>query len=135
MPAYVVRRVMEALNEQGKPLRGSKVLLAGVAYKPNVGDIRETPAAEIVERLVAAGAEVAYHDPHIPDFPAMRKHSIDLSSVELDPRMLASQDCVVVVTDHEVIDWRAIAEHAPLVVDTRNAMSRIDGVRATVFPA
>jgi UDP-N-acetyl-D-glucosamine dehydrogenase len=135
MPAYVVRRVMEALNDQGKALRGSRVLIAGVAYKPNVGDIRETPAAEIVERLTAAGARVSYHDPHIPDFPAMRKHSIDLSSVELSPELLAAQDCVLVVTDHAAIDWAAIGRHAPLVVDTRNVMSRTDGVEATVVPA
>jgi UDP-N-acetyl-D-glucosamine dehydrogenase len=135
MPAYVVRRVMEALNEQGKPLRGSKVLLAGVAYKRDVGDIREAPAAEIIERLTAAGAQVSYHDPHIPDFPAMRKHTIELSSVELSPELLASQDCVLVVTDHQAIDWRSIGRHSSLVVDTRNVMSRTEGVAATVVPA
>jgi UDP-N-acetyl-D-glucosamine dehydrogenase len=128
MPAYVVRRVMEALNEEGKPLKGSRVLVLGVAYKPDVEDIRETPAAEILERLRAGGAEVSYHDPHIPDFPDMRKHSIRLSSVPLTPELLRSQDCVVVVTDHDAIDWRMVASHAPLVVDTRDALkSRLSG--------
>jgi UDP-N-acetyl-D-glucosamine dehydrogenase len=128
MPAYVVRRVMEALNEEGKPLKGSRVLVLGVAYKPDVDDIRETPAAEILERLRAGGAEVSYHDPHIPDFPDMRKHSIRLSSVPLTPELLRSQDCVLVVTDHDAIDWRRVESHAPLVVDTRNALeSRLPG--------
>lgn len=121
MPAYVVQRVMAALNDEGKPLRGSRVLVLGVAYKPNVEDVRETPAAEILERLRVGGAEVSYHDPHIPDFPDMRKHSITLSSVELTPELLQDQDCVVVVTDHDAIDWRMVGAHASLVVDTRNA--------------
>ena len=124
MPSYVVQRVVEALNEDRLPLNGSSVLVLGVAYKKNVEDMRETPAAEILERLAAGGARVAYHDPHVPRFPSMRHHEIELASVPLTPELLAAQDCVVVVTDHDRIDWEAVARHARLVVDTRNVVSR-----------
>jgi UDP-N-acetyl-D-glucosamine dehydrogenase len=110
------------LNSRGKPLRGARKLVLGIAYKPNVGDVRETPAAPIVERLQAGGAEVAYHDPHVPVFPDMRHHHIELRSLPLDGELLAAQDCVLVLTDHAAIDWRLVAERASLVVDTRNVV-------------
>ncbi len=137
MPGYVVSRVGEALNDRRKPLHGSRILIVGVAYKPNVSDIRETPAAEIIDRLLAAGADVAYHDPHISHFPNMRNHRIELSSVALDAETLENQDCVVVVTDHRDIDWALIGRHASLVVDTRNAMVKWSGgdLQATVVRA
>lgn len=135
MPAYVVRRVMEALNEDGKALRGAKVLVLGVAYKPEVDDIRESPAAEILERLQAGGAEATYHDPHIAEFPTMRKHSLELTSVPLTAEGLAAQDCVLVVTHHRAIDWAAVARHARLVVDTRDALRGLDGAGARVVRA
>jgi UDP-N-acetyl-D-glucosamine dehydrogenase len=124
MPAWVVERLTGALNERGKALRDAKVLVVGVAYKPNVSDIRESPAAEIIEKLQDRHAQVTYHDPHIPTFPSMRKYRIALESVPLEPRRLAEQDCVLIVTDHANIDWASIAEHAKLVVDTRNALRR-----------
>ena len=83
MPQYVLNRTTAALNDEAKALRGARALIIGIAYKPNIDDIRESPAAEIIERLQAAGTEVAYHDPHVPRFPAMRKHKIDLASVPL----------------------------------------------------
>jgi len=134
MPEHVAARVVEALNQTGKALRGASVLVLGIAYKANVGDVRETPAAPIIERLLAGGAEVRYHDPHVPVFPAMRHHTIELSSVPLTAELLAAQDCVVVLTDHAAIDWRLVSAHASLVVDTRHVVVAREG-GATVVSA
>ncbi|MCC6427981.1 MAG: nucleotide sugar dehydrogenase [Phycisphaerales bacterium] len=125
MPAYVVARTAEAINADGKPLKGSRILLIGIAYKPDIDDIRETPAAEIIEQLMDAGAEVTYHDPLVPTFPRMRKYSITLVSQPLSPQMLAATDAVIIVTNHSTIDYKLLADHAPLIIDTRDAMSRI----------
>jgi len=127
MPRYVVDRVAGALNEERKALRGSKVLVIGIAYKPDIDDIRESPAAEIVELLQESGAEVSYHDPHVPSFPSMRRYQIALDSVALDQAALEAADCVLIVTDHKAIDYGLIGRHAGLVVDTRNAMTRTNG--------
>jgi UDP-N-acetyl-D-glucosamine dehydrogenase len=127
MPHFVIDKVMHALNEHGKALKGAKVLVLGVAYKKNIDDPRETPAAEIIELLMDRGAQVSYHDPHVPTFPRMRKHTIPLSSVKLDAATLKSADCVLVVTDHDAVDYQAVASNAPLVVDTRNAMRKTSG--------
>jgi len=135
MPGYVVARVSEALNDRGRPLRNAKILICGVAYKPNVQDVRETPAAEIIERLCARGAEVCYHDPYIPTFPTMRRHAIDLDSQPLSEELLREQDCVIVVTDHDGIDWTFVGENATLIVDTRNVMSLATSVKAQVVKA
>jgi len=135
MPGYVVRRVMEALNDDGKALRGARVLVLGVAYKPDVDDIREAPAAEIIERLQAAGGEVRYHDPHIPIFPSMRRHAIELESEPLTAELLAAQDCALIITDHRAIDWELVARHVRLVVDTRNALARIERPACRVVKA
>jgi len=125
MPGYVVRRTIDGLNQQGKALRGAHVLVAGVAYKPDVDDIRETPAAEIITQLQEHGAEVAYHDPHVPVFPRMRRYDLaDLESRPLDAETVRAADCVLIVTNHRRIDWQVIARNARLVVDTRNAMAR-----------
>jgi UDP-N-acetyl-D-glucosamine dehydrogenase len=125
----------KALNDATKPLRGSKVLVVGVAYKPNVDDVRESPAAEITDLLHARGAVVTFHDPHVKRFPRMRKHDIDLESIELTPERLAAHDAVLIVTNHDAIDYGTIGRHASLVVDTRNAMDGIEGVTATVVKA
>lgn len=122
MPAYVVDRTQAALNEDGKAIKGSNILVLGIAYKPNVDDIRETPAAPIIEMLMERGASVSYHDPHVSKFPAMRKHAIDLASIRLSQTTLASADVVVIVTNHRAIDWTMVGQHAKLLVDTRNAM-------------
>jgi len=136
MPAHVVRRLGAALNDGGKALRGAKVLVLGIAYKKNIDDIRETPAAPIIEMLEDGGALVSYHDPHMPVFPAMRKHAIELRSVDLEPSGLSAVDAVLVITDHDEIDWSMVAEHAKLVVDTRNVMDQVPGpIRARVVKA
>lgn len=126
MPSHVVRRVMESLNDDSKALRGSSILIIGLAYKPNVDDVRESPAAEILKLLSEHGACVSYHDPHIPSFPTMRRYEYDLDSVDLSPETIGSADCVLIVTDHDAVDWELIGQHAALVVDTRNAMQGTD---------
>ncbi|MHC4079870.1 MAG: nucleotide sugar dehydrogenase [Planctomycetota bacterium] len=135
MPAYVVSRLVSALNEQGRALNGASILVIGIAYKPNIDDIRESPAAEIIELLWTAGAKVAYHDPHIARFPDMRDHKIDLVSEPLSEKLLSEHDCVLIVTDHDAIDYDLIGRHAKLVVDTRNAMARVAEPQATIVKA
>lgn len=125
MPKQVVRRVFESLRDESKELRGANILIVGVAYKPNVDDIREAPAAEIIKLLMERGAVVKYHDPHIARFPSMRRYTIDLDSVALTDAEIASADCVLIVTDHAGIDWGQIGRNASLVVDTRNAMCAV----------
>ncbi len=122
MPQYVVSRTTAYLNECGKPLRDSRVLVIGVAYKKDVDDLRESPAIRVIELLRDAGAKVSYHDPYVPQFPKLRAHDIALSSVPLTAETLAACDCALVLTDHSSIDWGLVAEHAPLVVDTRNVL-------------
>lgn len=124
MPEHVVERVSESLGEDSKLLEGSTVLIVGVAYKPNVDDIREAPAAEIIKLLTERGAVVKYHDPLIASFPSMRRYQIKLDSVDLCEGELSGADCVLIITDHDGIDWDLIGRGAPLVVDTRNAMGR-----------
>jgi UDP-N-acetyl-D-glucosamine dehydrogenase len=134
MPHYVIERTQGALNDDRKSLKGSKVLVIGVAYKKNIDDSRESPSAEIIELLRDRGAEVTYHDPHIPTYPSMRKYRIDLKSVPLNQETLTASDCVLILTDHDAVDYGALAQHAKLVVDTRNAMARVpaDKTRARV---
>src|SRR4029079_2482800 len=118
MPAYVVNRVADGLNERGKPLQGSKVLLLGMAYKKDVDDPRESPGFELMELLLNKGALVGYNDPHIPRLPHMRHYpDLNMVSQALTPEYLRGQDAVVVVTDHTAYDWPEIVEHASLVVD------------------
>jgi UDP-N-acetyl-D-glucosamine dehydrogenase len=101
----------------------------GVAYKKNIDDPRESPSAEILELLRDRGADVSYHDPHLPKFPSMRKYRVDLDSVPLTKAALAATDCVLIVTDHDAVDYAMVGEHARLVVDTRNAMLRVPADR------
>ncbi len=121
MPERVVDRTCEVLAQQ-EAGDSPSVLVIGVSYKPNVSDIRETPAAPIIESLQDRGCSVSFHDPHCPQFPAMKKHTIDLDSVPLDEAHLAAADVVLIVTDHDAVDWTLIGRHASMVVDTRNAM-------------
>jgi UDP-N-acetyl-D-glucosamine dehydrogenase len=124
MPAYVVGRIAECLNEEGKSLRSAKVLILGVAYKPDVADVRESPAIEIVSRLLKAGAEVAFHDPYIEEL-VVGETSIRVT--DLSDERLQSADIIVVVTNHSSYDWRDIANHARLILDTRNALKGVTG--------
>ena len=121
MPGYVVQRCMLALNEAGKAARGARVLVLGLAYKPDIDDVRESPSFELIRQLRELGAEVDYHDPHVPRTHAMR-HYPDLpamQSVTLEPASLGDYDLLVVATHHSSYDWDQIAEHARLIVDTR----------------
>jgi UDP-N-acetyl-D-glucosamine dehydrogenase len=121
MPRRVVERLAEALNDRGKPVKGSSVCVLGAAYKKDVDDVRESPAIEILELLVRRGADVSYSDPHVPSLPPMRRHTIRLHSTPLTEAFLAAQDAVLIVTDHSSVDYAWVVRHAPLVVDTRNA--------------
>jgi UDP-N-acetyl-D-glucosamine dehydrogenase len=136
MPGYVVSKVADALNDRGKPIKGSKILLLGMAYKRDVDDPRESPGFELMDLLMAKGAEVSYNDPHIPTLPPMRKYPhLRMSSVELTPQSLASADLVLIVTDHSAYDWPFIVAHAQQVVDTRNATREVVGGREKVIKA
>ncbi|RYH67932.1 MAG: nucleotide sugar dehydrogenase [Alcaligenaceae bacterium] len=119
MPNWVVQKVSEALNEREKSVKGSRVLVLGIAYKKNVDDMRESPAVVLMELLQSRGAIVAYADPWVPVFPTLREHSFNLSSVDLTPESLASYDVVLVATNHDVFDYPMIQAHARLIVDTR----------------
>ncbi len=124
MPDFVVQKTLLGLNEMGKALRGSRVLVLGLAYKPNVDDVRESPSFEIIRALQSLGATVEYHDPHVPRTRAARRHDLQMESVELEPAVLRGFDAVIVATDHEAVDYEVVAEHAALIVDTRNVIAR-----------
>ncbi len=121
MPEFVVASVADALNQHKKCMRGSKILILGVAYKKDIDDLRESPALRIMQLLLAQGAQVVYHDPYVPQLPKMRHYDYHLSSVELNDTTLADSDAVLIVTDHSVFDYPAIVRGARLVVDSRNA--------------
>ncbi|MGH7605936.1 MAG: nucleotide sugar dehydrogenase [Gemmatimonadales bacterium] len=124
MPVFWVGKVVDALNEQGKAVRGSRVLLVGVAYKKNVDDMRESPALDVIRLLHQRGAQVSYHDPHVP---ILKEDGISLASVPLSPDTLRGADCVVIVTDHTAVDYPLIGRHARAVVDTRHILPRDAG--------
>jgi UDP-N-acetyl-D-glucosamine dehydrogenase len=126
MPAHVIDRLRLALEERGSALAGSRVLLLGLAYKANVADPRESPAFELLDRLLQAGATVTYHDPWIPEAPKMRTWAElpPLRSRPLTAENLGAEDAVVIVTDHEGVDWTFVLEHARLIVDTRGVYRR-----------
>ena len=118
MPNYVVNKVQDALNDRGKPVRGSRILILGMAYKRDIDDVRESPSLDVMRLLVRKGAEVMFHDPYVSE---VRDENEVYESVELTDRLLSSCDCVVIATDHQVIDYEQVVSNAPLVVDTRNA--------------
>ena len=121
MPEYWALQVQDALNEVAKPVKGSRVLVLGVAYKPDVSDLRESPALDIIHLLQEKGAEVQYHDPHVPAF---HHDGMSMGSVADLDAALQEADCTVIVTDHSAYDWEHVAEQAKLVVDTRHAIKR-----------
>lgn len=135
MPYWVVARVMDALNDHQKSIKGSKVLVLGAAYKKDIDDPRESPSFKLMEILLDKGAIVDYNDPLIPELPAMRKYDIQRKSVELTPQNLAKYDCVLVSTDHSAYDWDFIVKHVNLLVDTRNATSNVMGQRDKIYKA
>ena len=119
MPDYVVEKVVRALNEHEKPVKGSTILILGIAYKKNVDDARESPSVVIMEKLRDLGARLQYSDPYFPVFPRMRCHHFDLQSIPLTAQTLRAADCVVLATDHDDYDYDLILREAPLIVDTR----------------
>jgi UDP-N-acetyl-D-glucosamine dehydrogenase len=122
MPRYVVTKIAQALNNDSKSVRGSHVLILGVAYKRNVDDVRESPALDVIQLLQQQGAHVHYHDPYVPKLRIDHGGSMLLDSQALDTQTIAHADVVVILTDHSNIDWAMVAQHAGLVVDTRNAL-------------
>ncbi len=127
MPHYVVDRVARALDDRaGRGLRDARILVLGVAYKKNIEDTRESPSFRLMELLEARGATVTYHDPHVPQIPPTREHPglAGRRSSPLDAASLAASDAVLIATDHDDVDYGAVAAHAPIVVDTRNACAR-----------
>ena len=121
MPHFVVQKLLLALNDRGKAVKGSKVLILGLAYKKDIDDPRESPAFELVDLIQKLGASIAYHDPHVPRAPRMRNwpHLPEMTSQALTPELLAAQDAVVIVTDHSAVDYDLVVANASLVVDTR----------------
>jgi UDP-N-acetyl-D-glucosamine dehydrogenase len=137
MPRYVINRLMEALNKQGKPLNGSKVCVLGVSYKKDIDDNRESPTFELIELLLDGQAEVSYSDPFFPTLRKIRhhRHLPDMNGVELTAEYLQNLDCVLIATDHTAFDYDFIVQHAPLVVDTRNATKNVKQCRENICKA
>lgn len=135
MPDYVVQRTLLALNEEGKSVRGSRVLVMGLAYKPDVDDVRESPSFELIERLTELGAQVDYHDPHVPATHKMRRHDLKMVSIDLSPEIIKDYDCVLIATHHQACDWDMIGRQARLIVDTRGVMRGRTGVVGRVVMA
>jgi UDP-N-acetyl-D-glucosamine dehydrogenase len=126
IPDYVVERITSALNDKGKAVRGSKILILGVAYKKDVDDVRESPALEIMELLEDRGATLTYSDPYIPKLHKMRKHDFShMSSAALTEDLLKKHDAVLITTDHTGIDYQWLVTNSALVVDTRNATREV----------
>ena len=132
MPEYVVNKTVLALNDRQRAIKGSKVLVLGIAYKKNVDDMRESPSVEVMELLRDLGADISYSDPHVPEFPVMREHSFDLKSVPLTAESIASYDCVILTTDHDKFDYALLLDNAKLIIDTRGKYA---GRRANVVKA
>lgn len=135
VPYFVVNKIQDALNKIGKSLKGSKILILGVAYKKDVDDARESPALVIMDLLQKKGATILYHDPYIPILPPFRKYTFKLKSIPLSKKLLQSIDAAVVVTDHSDIDYEWIVKHVPLIIDTRNVTKNMKQWRSKIIKA
>jgi UDP-N-acetyl-D-glucosamine dehydrogenase len=135
MPEYVVSRLRDALDLRGRTLRGARILVLGVAYKRDTSDIRESPALRILAVLGRRGAQIAYHDPHVPRLGRGRHYQLDLESTPLTAESLGAADAVLIMTDHSVIDYEFVVRHAVAVVDTRNATRDVRTGREKVVKA
>jgi UDP-N-acetyl-D-glucosamine dehydrogenase len=125
MTGFVIEKVLLALNEAGKAVKGAQILILGVAYKPDVDDVRESPALPLIERLRELGATVSYNDPHVVKLPPVRDHpGLKMRSAGLTEELVEGQDLVLIVTNHSAYDYDWLGEHSRLIVDTRNAMPR-----------
>jgi UDP-N-acetyl-D-glucosamine dehydrogenase len=128
MPHYVIARTAEALNNVEKSVKGSKILVLGIAYKKNVDDTRESPSIEIIHLLKGMGAKVDYSDPFAPTFPKKRDYDLDMKSVELTAATLATYDCVLVSTNHDKFDYELINKHSKMIIDTRGVYKTSDRI-------
>lgn len=135
MPLYVINRLSSALNERKKSIKGSKILVLGLAYKKDVDDIRESPSIELIEMLQKRGATVDYNDPFVPHTAKQREHDLKMVSKKLTPARLRSYDCVLIATDHSSYDYDMIVRHAAVIIDTRNATSSVRAGRAKIVKA
>jgi UDP-N-acetyl-D-glucosamine dehydrogenase len=136
MPEYVIERTARALNDRGRPVRGSRVGVLGAAYKKDVDDPRESASFVLMERLLALGATLAYNDPHIPTLPKMRGYDVPpMASMPLTPEFLRSQDCAIIATDHTAYDYEQIVRESALVIDTRNACRLVTHGREKIVKA
>ena len=135
MPDYVIHKCMEALNEKEKSLKGSKVLVLGLAYKKDIDDLRESPSIELIEKLREKGAKVSYNDPYIPKTHKQRKHDLGMKSKKITAKSLESYDLVLISTDHSDYDYDFIVENSQLVVDTRNATGNVRKGRKKIVKA
>jgi UDP-N-acetyl-D-glucosamine dehydrogenase len=135
MPDYVIQRLMFALNDRGKAIKGARVCVLGIAYKPDVDDMRESPSVTLIEKLQALGAKVTYNDPYIPRTPRQREHDLRMVSQKLTPRFLAAQDAVLISTNHSDYDYGWIVRHSRLVVDARNACGKVKAGRSKIVKA
>jgi UDP-N-acetyl-D-glucosamine dehydrogenase len=137
MPDYVISKVADTLNGQKKSINGSKILILGLAYKPNVDDDRESPSYILLEKLQANGAEVAYYDPHVPVIPLTREHAewAGTKSIEWNQESLKAFDTIVIATQHTAVNYDEVAAWCPSIVDTRNAMANVDTVEGQVIKA
>ena len=137
MPDYVVHRVADALNDKGKAIKGSRILVLGLAYKPNVDDERESPSYRLLEKLTQRGAEVAYHDPYVPVIRPTREHPqwAGTESVPWDKPTIAGFDLVIIATAHACVDYHELADWAQSIVDTRNAMAAVKVPQGKVWKA
>jgi len=137
MPEWVISKVSDALNSDGKPVKGSRILVLGLAYKPDVDDDRESPTYKLMDLLLKKGASVDYHDPHIPEIPLTRQYRryAGIKSVALDPGNIGAYDCVLISTDHSSIDYESLVKDARLVVDTRNATGGIPDFEGKIVKA
>jgi UDP-N-acetyl-D-glucosamine dehydrogenase len=135
MPYYVISKIADALNEKGKAIRNSKILVLGLAYKKDVDDLRESPSIILIEQLEHRGAKVDYNDPHIPTTHKQREHDLKKKSVPITPANLKKYDLVVISTDHTAYDYNIIVKHARAVVDTRNATKNVTENRQKILKA
>lgn len=135
MPNYVVERTILALNNHGKPVKGSRILVMGLAYKPDVDDVRESPSFELIERLLGLGGKVEYNDPHVPSTHKMRNYNLEMSSVELTAESIKEYDAVLISTHHAAYDWQMVADNAKLIIDTRGATRQVTGKRDHIVMA
>ncbi len=137
MPHYVVNRVAEALNQSGKPVKGSRILILGLAYKANVDDMRESPSFDLMDELKGRGADVSYYDPHIPVVPHTREHTVweGVRSIPWSEEAISGFDCVVISTWHAAFNLKDLANWAPMIIDSRNAMASIETAPGQVWKA